>query len=174
MYKFYRKWNIFFYFTLILWILGLIKGTDYWHALFELPQINLQMAPLCLEVYCGISALDLSWKETISWTKLYCMFLCGLISATDLVEPSKLISHVAQIKFQGRSLEMKSQNINPLYIVVPCCISVTVSQLNCHLYEMKEGHEVLPGGNWNVTFLYHAKLFQLWSHNIIILQDHSV
>lgn len=128
---------------------------------------------MCLEIYRAISALNLCWKETTSWTKLCSTFLCGLVSTTDLVETTKLISHVAQIKFQVRSLEMKSQNINPLYSVVPCYISITVSQLNCHLYEMKEGHGVLPGGNWNMTFLYHAKLFQLWTHNIIILQDHS-
>lgn len=107
---------------------------------------------MCLETYCGISALDLCWKETTSCTKVCSMFLCGLVSTTDWVETAKLISHVAQTKFQGRSLEMKSQNINPLYIVAPCYISITVSQLNCHLHEMKAGHGVLPGGNRNAIF----------------------
>lgn len=151
------------------------------HKMNRLLACTIQVTPdksakgtsMCLEIYCGISALDLCWKETTSWTKLCSMFLCGLVS-TNLVETTKLISHVAQIKFQGRSLEVKSQNIIPLYIAAPCYISITVSQINCHLYEMKEGHEVLPGGNWIVTFLCHVKLFQLWSHNCIILQDHIV
>jgi len=74
-------------------------------------------------------------------------FACGLVSTTDLVETTKLVSHGAQIKFQGRPLEMKKQGINPLYTLPPCYISVAVSQLKYHLYGMEEGHGVLPGGN---------------------------
>lgn len=79
---------------------------------------------MCLEIYHGVSALNLHWEETSSWTKPCSLFLCGLVSTTDLVETTKPISHVAQIKFQGRSLERKRQNINPLYIVALCYISI--------------------------------------------------
>lgn len=56
-------------------------------------------------------------------------FSCGLVSTTNLVETTKLISCVAQIKFQDRSLELKSQGIIPLHMY----ISITVSQLNYDL-----------------------------------------
>ena len=133
---------------------------------------NNRLLTCTIQVTSNKSA-DGTWKSTMVfqlWTSVAKRLPAELNSAAcfyvdqfppDLVETTKLISHVSQIKFQGRSLEIKSQNINPLYMVVPCYISITVSQLSCHLYEMKEGHGVLPGGNWNVTFLYHAKLFQL-------------
>lgn len=116
---------------------------------------------LCLETAPGISALDSVEERLPAVLSCAACFLCGLISTTDLVETTKLISRVAQIKFQGRPLEMKSQGINPLDMLPPCYISITVSQLNYHLYGMEEGHGVLPGGNWNMIFFCYAKLFQL-------------
>lgn len=38
--------------------------------------------------------------------------------------------------------------------VAACYISIAVSQLNCLLYGMEEGHGVLPGGNWNMIFFF--------------------
>lgn len=150
----------------------LIKVTDYWRALFKLPHINLQILLCCDWKPASVFQLWTSVEKRLP-AVLGCeaCFLCGLVSTTDLVETTKLVSRVAQIKFQGRPLETKRQGINPLYTLPPFYISATLSQLNYLLYVMKEGHGVLPGGNWHIIFFYYAKRFQLWSHNVIILQD---
>lgn len=152
----------------------LVKVTDYWHALFKLPHINLQMyfccdwkPPLTFQLWTSAEKRLPAVLGWVAW------FFSGLVSTTDLVGTTKLVSCVAEVKFQGRSLEMKIQAINPLHTLPLFYISTMLSQLYYLFYGMKEGHGCLQSGEWHTILFtmqndFNYELIMLSFYEIIV------